>query len=70
MAYIFIIVSHSISNFPPIFLLAGLTGVRFNEWFDEEFPDWFDTDTIETAEEGADRRRALMHFGRKDRGKI
>jgi FMN phosphatase YigB (HAD superfamily) len=45
---------------------AGWTPMRYNEWFDNEFPDWFDTDTAERAEEGALRRQELMWWGRRD----
>ena len=45
---------------------AGWNPLRSNEWFDEEFPDWRDSDTEENAEEGALRRQKLMHWGRKD----
>lgn len=48
---------------------AGWTAVRYNEWFDEEFPDWFDIDTIETANEGFERRAALQQWGRRDTAK-
>ena len=26
--------------------------MRFNEWFDNDFPDWLDTDTAEGAKAG------------------
>mmetsp|Transcript_14122 Transcript_14122/g.23494 ORF Transcript_14122/g.23494 Transcript_14122/m.23494 type:complete len:396 (-) Transcript_14122:286-1473(-) len=44
---------------------AGWTPLRYNEWFDDEFPDWNDIDDTEEADSGADRRRALLEWGRK-----
>ena len=40
--------------------------MRYNEWFDEDFPDWDSFDTEEQAEEGAESRSVLMQWGRKD----
>lgn len=48
---------------------AGWNAVRYNEWFDEDFPDWFDIETIETANEGFERRAALQQWGRRDLAK-
>ena len=45
---------------------AGWNALRYNEWFDEEFPDWFEVDDFESADEGAKNRRLLMEWGRKD----
>lgn len=45
---------------------AGWTGLRFNEWFDNDFPDWRATDTMETAEDGAKQRSKLLYWGRRD----
>lgn len=47
---------------------AGWTAMRFNENFDDEFPDWSEVDTIETADQGLERRKKLMDWGRKDTG--
>jgi hypothetical protein len=35
---------------------AGWTPIRFNEWFDEDFPDWYAIETNEEADAGADSR--------------
>ena len=48
---------------------AGWTPLRYNEWFDEDFPDWLDTDTQAGAEQGAARRKELMWWGRHDTAK-
>jgi len=45
---------------------AGWSPMILNEWFDEQFPDWFDIDTAETADEGYERRAALQFWGRRD----
>lgn len=45
---------------------AGWGAMRYNEWFDEDFPDWDSFDTEEQAEEGAESRSVLMQWGRKD----
>lgn len=45
---------------------AGWTPMRFNEWFDNDFPDWESIETIEEAESGAKNRSILMQWGRKD----
>eukprot|EP01041_Mallomonas_annulata_P008090 gene8090-16601_t len=47
-------------------MASGWNAVRFNEWFDEDFPDWFATDTPQTANEGFERRAAFQHWGRRD----
>lgn len=44
---------------------AGWTAFRYNEWFDDDFPDWNAIDDEESADLGADSRRALMLWGRK-----
>jgi len=50
---------------------AGWTPIRYNEWFDDDFPDWYAIETVEEADSGADSRRALLEWGRKslDRNK-
>lgn len=45
---------------------AGWNGMRLNEWFDEELPDWSETDTPETADAGAARHAAFQQWGRRD----
>lgn len=45
---------------------AGWTPLLFNEWFDEDFPDWSAVDTPETAESSSLDRQKLMQWGRKD----
>lgn len=45
---------------------AKWTGLHYNEWFDEDFPDWYAIESIADAEKGAESRRELMYFGRKD----
>ena len=45
---------------------AGWTPMRFNEWFDEEFPDWTDVDTEQNASEGALREQAALQWGRRE----
>lgn len=47
-------------------LAAGWTPLRFNEWYDEEFPDWTDTDTELTSADGAARRQAALQWGRRE----
>ena len=47
-------------------LAAGWTPLRFNEWYDEEFPDWTDVDTEQMATEGAVRRQAALQWGRRE----
>jgi len=44
---------------------AGWTALRYNEWFDNEFPDWYAIEDDAHADEGADSRRALLLWGRK-----
>jgi REG-2-like HAD superfamily hydrolase len=45
---------------------AGWTALRYNPWFDEEFPDWYAINTEESAEEGAMSRKQLLEWGRRD----
>jgi hypothetical protein len=45
---------------------AGWSPMRINVNFDNDFPDWTATDPAERAEEGAQRRSALMDWGRRD----
>ena len=45
---------------------AGWIPLRYNEWFDQDFPDWYDIDSKETAAEGSLRRQKLMWWGRRD----
>lgn len=45
---------------------AGWTALRIHTDFDEDFPDWFDTDTDSSAPEGAERRTRLMDWGRRN----
>ena len=40
--------------------------MRVNEWFDEDFPDWYTTDTPETAKEGFERHEVIQRWGRRD----
>lgn len=47
-------------------LAAGWTPVRYNEWFDVDFPDWNDADTEESATEGAERHKAALQWGRRE----
>ena len=46
--------------------LAGWTPLRFNEWFDEQFPDWNSVETIETAKEGSSKQLEFYKWGRRD----
>lgn len=46
--------------------IAGWNPIRFNEWFDEDFPDWASVNTIETADEGQEKHAAFMKWGRRD----
>lgn len=45
---------------------AGWTPMRFNEWFDNDFPDWLEIDTPETARAGGLKRQETMWWGRRD----
>ena len=45
---------------------AGFTPLHINEWFDEQFPDWTEINTIETADQGAEKRADYMKWGRKN----
>jgi FMN phosphatase YigB (HAD superfamily) len=47
-------------------LAAGWTPLRYNEWFDEEFPDWTDIETEQTAQDGAERGQAALQWGRRE----
>lgn len=46
--------------------LAGWNPIRFNQWFDNEFPDWTQVDSQEDAQDGAAARMKLMTWGRRD----
>ena len=39
---------------------AGWTPMRFNEWFDNDFPDWLDTDTAEGAKAGKTEKQQIF----------
>lgn len=45
---------------------AGWTALRYNPWFDEEFPDWYAIDTEDEADAGAESRKQLLEWGRRD----
>lgn len=45
---------------------VGLNAIRFNEWFDEDFPDWTDTASIQTSRLSAEKQLAFYTWGRKD----
>ena len=45
---------------------AGWNPLRFNEWYDEEFPDWTVADAPSEAEAGIARHSAFMKWGRRD----
>lgn len=45
---------------------AGWNSLRFNEWFDEDFPDWTVADAASEAEQGIARHSAFMKWGRRD----
>ena len=45
---------------------AGWNPIRFNQWFDNEFPDWNQVDSQENAQDGAAARMKLMTWGRRD----
>ena len=47
-------------------IAAGFVPLHINEWFDEQFPDWTEVNTIETAEIGAEQRAEYMKWGRKN----
>ena len=41
---------------------AGWTPMRFNEWFDNDFPDWLDTDTAEGAKAGKTEKQQIINY--------
>ena len=45
---------------------AGWMGIRYKQWFDEELPDWSSIESKEEADQGQEKRQALMLWGRKD----
>ena len=45
---------------------AGWNPLRYNEWFDEGFSDWFDYDTKATAAAGQKKRVDMLKWGRRD----
>ena len=45
---------------------AGWTPVRFNEKFDDDFPDWNEFEEAQDAISGAERHQAFYNWGRKD----
>ena len=47
-------------------IAAGWTPMRYNEWFDDDFPDWTDVDTEQTAAESALRSQAALQWGRRE----
>jgi FMN phosphatase YigB (HAD superfamily) len=47
---------------------AGFTPLVYNEWFDEQFPDWFAIESELEADDGAAKRKKLMEWGRTDNG--
>ena len=36
--------------------------MRFNEWFDNDFPDWLDTDTAEGAKAGKTEKQQIINY--------
>jgi len=45
---------------------AGWMALRFNEWYDDDLPDWNAVDSDEHAAEGQQARQELLHWGRRD----
>jgi HAD superfamily hydrolase (TIGR01549 family) len=45
---------------------AGWSSFRYNPWFDEEFPDWYAIETDDEADQGAESRKQLLEWGRRD----
>lgn len=48
---------------------AGWTALRFNEWFDDDFPDWTAVDSAADADKGFQARKEIMEWGRKEQGR-
>ena len=44
---------------------AGWTSLVFNEWFDEQFPDWEEVNSPEDAEVGALKQQEFYKWGRR-----
>lgn len=45
---------------------AGWTPLIFRQWFDESFPDWYAIESVEEADQGFQKRKAYMDWGRRD----
>ena len=43
-------------------ITAGWTPLIYNEWFDEQFPDWNDVNTIDDAAEGINALMTTFNF--------
>ncbi len=59
-------VGYNINNDIMGAISAGFVPLHINEWFDEQFPDWTQVDTVETAQQGAENRAEYMKWGRKN----
>jgi FMN phosphatase YigB (HAD superfamily) len=45
---------------------AGWNPIRYNEWFDDDFPDWSDALPVHEARKGAEKHLDFYSWGRKD----